>query len=121
MNDYQKKLKKKMDDYVHLVYLMSKRFPKEEAYGITSQFRRASLSIVLNYIEGYARFRSKVRFNHLEVAFGSFKESQYLLEFVLIEKLITRDEYSEAHELCDQIGAMLWTELDNLSRSIKSK
>jgi four helix bundle protein len=60
MNEYQTQLKKKMDDYAHLVYRMSKKFSKDEIYGIVSLFRRSSLSIVLNYIEGYARFRSKV-------------------------------------------------------------
>ena len=37
-----------MDKYAHYVYSITKEFPKDELYGITSQLRRASLSVVLN-------------------------------------------------------------------------
>ncbi len=43
-----------MDEYVHFIYKITKTFPKEELYGATSQLRRSSLSVILNYIEGYA-------------------------------------------------------------------
>lgn len=49
-----------MDDFVHLVYDLSRRFPQEELYGVTSQLRRAALSVILNYIEGYTRKGDKV-------------------------------------------------------------
>ena len=52
-------LKRKMDEYVHLVYKITRSFPREELYGSTSQLRRAALSVVLNYIEGYARLWEK--------------------------------------------------------------
>ena len=57
---YHDLLQIKIDEYVHEVYKLAKNFPKEEMYGVTSQLRRASLSVPLNYIEGYARQRSKV-------------------------------------------------------------
>lgn len=44
-----------MDDFAVHVYQMTSDFPKHELYGLTSQIRRAAVSIVLNYIEGYAR------------------------------------------------------------------
>jgi len=50
MNKYQEQLKKKMGEYVHFVYRVTRSFPKEELYGSVSQWRRATLSIVLNYI-----------------------------------------------------------------------
>ena len=81
MNDFQEKLVKKMDGYAHAVYKLTKNFPREELYGITSQLRRASLSVALNFIEGYARFRNKVNKNFLEISYGSLKESKYLIEF----------------------------------------
>ena len=60
-NDFPEQLKKKMDEYVHFVYKFTKSFPKEELYGVTSQIRRASLSVILNYIEGFARQRKAVK------------------------------------------------------------
>ncbi len=50
-------LNKYMDEFVNLIYDLTINFPKEEIYGLTSQLRRAVLSMILNYIEGYARKR----------------------------------------------------------------
>jgi len=78
---YHEKLKVKMDTYVHQVYKITKGFPKDELYGATSQLRRAALSVILNYVEGYARGKNKVHKNFLEISYGSLKESKYLLHF----------------------------------------
>lgn len=78
-------LKIKMDEFVHLVYQVSKDFPKDELYGVTSQLRRSALSVILNYIEGYVRNRDKVYKNFLEISYGSLKEAKYLLHFSLVE------------------------------------
>lgn len=115
-NEYFTKLKKMMDEYAHMVYKTSSTFPKHEIYGITSQLRRSSLSVVLNYIEGYSRFRKKVMINFLETSYGSLQESKYLLDFCFKENLIIENEYRKMLKLADEIGAMLWTSLKNLSK-----
>ncbi|TRZ80360.1 four helix bundle protein [bacterium] len=98
-----------MDEFVHLVYKITKNFPKEEIYGTTSQLRRAALSVILNYIEGYARKRQKVYKNFLEISYGSLKESKYLIYFSLKENYLNKEDYQKANKLSDEIGAMLWT------------
>jgi len=108
MSQFHDELKLKMDKYVHTVYRLAKRFPKEELYGVTSQLRRAALSVILNYIEGYARGRDKVYVNFLEISYGSLKESKYLLHFSLVEKYLSTEEYVKVIQLADDIGAMLW-------------
>ncbi len=114
--NYFEVLKKKMDVYVHLVYKISKTFPKDELYGATSQLRRATLSIILNYIEGYARKRPAVKLNFWETSYGSLKESKYLIHFSYVEKYIEYSEYSGAIKIADEIGAMLWKALTTLAK-----
>lgn len=111
---YHDQLKLKMDDYVHFIYKITKGFPKEEAYGVTSQLRRAALSVVLNYIEGYARVKNKVHKNFLEISYGSLKESKYLLHFSYKEAFLTRFNYQKAISMAEEIGAMLWRTIEKL-------
>lgn len=113
---YHERLKSKMDEYAHLVYAATKNFPKEEIYGITSQLRRAALSVVLNYIEGYARIKNKVHINFLEISYGSLKESSYLLDFSFKEGYLSKENYDKATELADNIGAMLWGTIKNIKK-----
>lgn len=115
LSTFHEQLKKKMDEFVHLVYALTRKFPKEELYGVISQLRRAALSIVLNYIEGYARKGDKEHKNFLRISYASLKESKYLLHFSLVEKYLNVDEYRKAIKLADEIGAMLWGTIDKIS------
>jgi len=63
MNDFQKALENKMDTFAHACYRITREFPKEERFGSANQLRRASLSVVLNYIEGFARHKTAVKKN----------------------------------------------------------
>ena len=106
---FHEKLRRLMDEYAHFVYKITKKFPKEEIYGITSQLRRSSLSVILNYIEGYARSgKNKVYKNFLEISYGSLKESKYLLHFCLEEHYMDSKQYKKAIRMAEEIGAMLW-------------
>lgn len=120
-NSFKEKLKQKMDEYVHFVYRVTRYFPKEELYGSVSQWRRCTLSIILNYIEGYARRRPSVQLNLFEISYGSFKESRYLLDFSKKENFLKEEDYSCGVKLAEEIGAMLWTEICNLEGSISNK
>src|SRR3989338_10823856 len=108
MAKFHDELKLKMNEYAHLVYKFTSNFPRQELFGITSQLRRAAVSVVVNYIEGYARIRNKVYKNFLEISYGSLKESKYLLHFSLVEGYLTQEQYKKAVELTEDIGAMLW-------------
>ena len=108
MTQFHDELKLKMDEYAHLVYRLTKKFPKEEICGIISQLRRSALSVALNYIEGYARGKDKVHKNFLEISYGSLKESKYLLHFSLKEKYLAEEDYKKSIQLAEDIGAMLW-------------
>lgn len=114
MEQFHDKLKSKMNLFVHGVYGVAKSFPKEELYGVTSQLRRASLSVILNYIEGYARGREKVYKNFLEISYGSLKETKYLLQFSFEEGYLVKEDCEKLTIQAEEIGAMLWSTIQKL-------
>lgn len=114
---YKKQLQLKMDHFVHQIFSVTKKFPREEQYITVSQLKRAALSIVLNYTEGFARFKRGVQLNFLEISYGSLKETRYLLYFSFQEKFISSEVYKNLEKEIDEIGAMLWTEIKALSNA----
>src|SRR6185295_12443952 len=75
----------KAHQFVLSVYRLSKLFPREELYGLTSQFRRAAISVPANIAEGFKKRgrADKVRF--MNIAEGSLEECRYYL--ILTEDL----------------------------------
>lgn len=112
--NFHRQLKELMDEFVHRIYDITISFPKEEQFGLTSQMRRAALSIILNYIEGYARQRKNVLKNFLEISYGSLKEVKYLLYFSYKRNLINQDKYRESLAISERIGKMLWGILEKI-------
>lgn len=105
---FHDELKSLMDEYVNKVYDCSKNFPKEEMFGLISQLRRAAMSVILNYVEGYARQRKNVLRNFLEISYGSLKESKYLIYFSFKRDYLEEKNYKELLEKNERIGRMLW-------------
>jgi four helix bundle protein len=67
------------DEIALLVYRISKDFPKDEIYGLTSQMRRAAVSVPSNIVEGCARESQQEYLRFPEIAFGSLRELRYQL------------------------------------------
>jgi four helix bundle protein len=63
-------------DLVQEVYLMTKMFPKEELYGLTSQLRRSAVSVPSNVAEGHCRSGRREFVHHLSIALGSLGEAE---------------------------------------------
>jgi four helix bundle protein len=63
------------------VYRSTEIFPKYELYGVTSQLRRAALSVPTNVVEGYARRSSKECRRFFDISVASLAEAGYLIEF----------------------------------------
>lgn len=70
---------KKSHDLTLSIYSVTKQFPKEELFGLTSQIRRSAASIPTNIIEGQARQYVKEFKQFLFIAKGSLAETQYHL------------------------------------------
>lgn len=71
----------KAHQFVLEVYKLTKNFPKEELFGLTSQFRRASISIPANIAEGFKRRGKNDKIRFLNISEGSLEECWYYLIF----------------------------------------
>jgi len=90
------------------------KFPSEEKYGLTSQIKRASISIPLNIAEGYAKGDSeKEMLRFMYMARGSVNEVLVLLDFARDFDFIEEIEYQKASEEYVNIGKMLTKFIQN--------
>ncbi len=89
------------------IYKITENFPKEEVYGLTSQIRRAAISIPSNIAEGKNRGTKKDFAQFLKIARGSLAE---LETQIIIAKQLPKTkvlDYKTAESLMDEIGKML--------------
>ena len=78
--------------FVLSVYRMTKKFPKEEMYGLTSQFRRAAVSIPANIAEGFKRKGKPDKYRFMNIAQSSLEECRYYLILAKDLGYIKRDD-----------------------------
>ena len=77
------------------VYKITKTFPKDELYALTSQIRRASTSITLNIVEGYGRLSKEDFKRFLKISLGSTNETITLIKFSKDLQYITNNKYND--------------------------
>jgi four helix bundle protein len=106
---------KKAHSFVLEIYKITKKFPKEELYGITSQIRRASSSITANIAEGFSRYHynDKIRFYHN--ARGSVSETQNFLFIARDLVYLSVEEFKYLFDLSEAISKLI----NGLIRSIE--
>ena len=90
-----------------LIYQITKTFPKEEIYGITSQMRRASVSIPSNIAEGYGRFSDKEFVRFLFISLGSATELETQIDLSLRLEFLSENNYNALNKLVQEIIKML--------------
>ena len=98
----------KADELAHAVYSKSKAFPREELYGLTSQLRRAAVSIATNIAEGSGRQNKNETRQLINIALGSLAELDYLIHFCKVEQYLTEDDYQTLYSLREKVGSLLW-------------
>ena len=94
-------------DLAVLVYELTDKFPKEELYGLTSQLKRAAISIPSNIAEGSRRGTKKDFRNFLFNSFGSGAELETQIKLAKRLKYGIRDDYVETDKLLDEVMRML--------------
>jgi four helix bundle protein len=97
----------KSHELVLNIYEISKGFPKDEQFGLTSQIRRASVSVPSNIVEGKARGSNKEYKRFLLIARGSLEELKYQLLLAKDLHYINENTYESILKLTDEVGKML--------------
>ena len=98
----------KSDLLVKEIYSITKSFPREEQFGITSQIRRSALSVVLNIVEGYSRQGLKERKNFINMSLGSLAETEYLIELTRELGYLNKEDFDKIISLRQEVGNLLW-------------
>lgn len=89
------------------VYVVTRGFPREELFGLTSQLRRAALSSAANIVEGAARDGEKEYLHFLNQAMGSLREAGYLVDVAERLRYLPDDAGPELQELYDRAARTL--------------
>jgi len=93
--------------FANKIYNLTKKFPKEENYGLTSQITRATVSIGSNIAEGFDRYSKKDFIRFLIIARGSISEVQNNLYIALDLKYINQNDFQENYALAKELGKQI--------------
>ena len=92
---------------VKMVYVLLKKFPKEEQYALCDQLRRAVISVPSNVAEGLGRYSVKEQVHFFEIAYGSLREVDCQIDVACDLKYITKAEMEEVSELISHVSALI--------------
>jgi four helix bundle protein len=88
------------------IYTITKSFPKEEVYGLTSQMRRAAVSVAANIAEGYKKRGLADKARYMNISEGSLDEMKYYL--ILCKDLnYIQSQYNELYSLAEEVSKLL--------------
>ena len=96
------------NELAFLIYRATRTFPTREIYGVTSQLRRAALSVSTNIVEGSGRQHAKETKQFLNLALGSLAEVEYLLSFCHRLGYLGEESYSGLDAKRSGVGKLLW-------------
>ncbi len=120
MRDYKNiKAYQFADDLVIEVYKVTKDFPKEELYGLTSQLRRAAVSIPANIAEGASRQHKRDYLQFLYVARGSSAETEYLLHLANRLGFLSDDEFDKIDKIKQESAKTLFGLINSVEKEAR--
>ncbi|MBQ9817003.1 MAG: four helix bundle protein [Proteobacteria bacterium] len=109
-------------DIAECVYALTKTFPSSELYGLTSQMRRAAISIPSNIAEGHARSDATNEFKHfLHIAKGSLAELETQIKLSIRIKLTNDSDCNDLLNNLDELSRMLYSFIHSLSNKKHNK
>ena len=118
MRDFKKiRVYQKAEALILVVYKVTKDFPKEEIYGLTSQLRRAVVSIACNIAEGASRQHQKDYLHFLYIARGSLAEVKCLTGVSCELGYLSKTDHQQMEALLEEASKMLY----GLIKSVKEE
>src|SRR5215210_4768782 len=84
------------------IYLVTKKYPKEESFSLTSQTTRAAISIAANIAEGVGRNYKKDTIQFLHIARGSLYEVETLLNIAVMVEILPEEKFSPFEGMIDE-------------------
>jgi four helix bundle protein len=106
-------------ELVELVYRLTREFPKNEIYGLTSQLQRAAISIPSNIAEGHTREHTKEYLHHLSMAQASLAELDTQLEIATRLEYVSRSQLVSLIDRVVALGKQMYALRNSLLRSMK--
>jgi len=94
----------KAHQFVLAVYRLSRTFPRSETYGLSSQFRRAAVSIAANIAEGFKKRGKADKLRFYNIAQGSIEESRY---YLILAKDLEYGDVSGSSQLLEEVSKLL--------------
>lgn len=84
----------RLKDFIKLTYHLTERLPKSEEFSLKTQMRRAIVSVISNFVEGYLKRSAKDKLRFIEIAQASLMELEAQAEICRILNYWTEEEYS---------------------------
>lgn len=106
------------DELVLALYEVSKSFPREEVYGLTSQLKRAAVSIATNIAEGASRQHKRDYLNSLYTARGSLAETEYLFQLAWKLKYVDEIQFKKIDHLRQEVARTLFGLIHSVQKEI---
>lgn len=100
--------------FVLSVYKYAKKFPKDEVYALSAQFKRAAVSIAANIAEGYKKKGKADKARFMNIAQGSLEECQY---YLILAKDLGYGENNELSQLLEEVSKMLQSYMQKILSS----
>lgn len=97
----------KSHEFVLLIYELTKKFPKEELFGLTSQFRRAAVSIAANIAEGYIKKTKPDKYKFFNISQGSLEECRYFILLAKDLQYISDESFEKLENSSQEISKLL--------------
>jgi four helix bundle protein len=106
---------------VETVYQITKGFPKEETYGLTSQLRRAAVSVPSNIAEGHSRTGGREFIHGLSIAHGSLSEVETQVEIARRLGYITESQQLSISRIASETGRLINGLLNSLEKHVAAR